>query len=277
MLNVTVRNADGQSLTGLNREAFELIDEKQARPLSFFENSEGPVSVGILVDTSESMHISETHQTTGAKSVGEAISHLLQLANPNNEYFLVAFDKAPRFLTDWKSASELLTQKTDLVEANRGTALFDACFAALDKLGTGHHPRRALILISDGEDSGSHQTFLSLRNRLKDSDLTLYAIGVTRPSDIGSSLQMEGAGILSELADVTGGELFTPQDKKQFDAVIQQIALELRHKYRIGFQPSANEQSHKWHQLKVRIKLPPNVPPEFAKVVIRTRQGYYTR
>src|SRR2546421_3700455 len=174
-LSVTVRNSNGQNLNGLSREAFELLDEKKVRTIEFFENTDTPLSIGILVDTSESMRLFQTRETTRAKPIGDAISHFLQLGNASNEYFLVGFDKTPRFLADWKSPAELLAQKTDIVEANRDTALYDACLAALDKLRTAHHARRALLLISDGEDNAAHQTFVSLRQRLRDSDASLYA------------------------------------------------------------------------------------------------------
>ena len=275
MLSVTVRNGDGQSLTGLSREAFELVDDKKIRTIEFFENADTPLSIGVLIDTSESMRLFETRETTRAKPLGEAISHLLQLGNANNEYFLASFDKVPRFLTDWKNPTELLAQKTDIIEANRDTALYDACLAALEKLTTAHHARRVLILISDGQDNVSHQTFVSLRQRLRDSDISLYAVGPVGPSDIGSSLGLEGAGILAELVETTGGEAFFPKNKKQLDAVMEQIALELRHKYRLGFRSDKAEASNKWHRLKVKIKLPPNSPAEFSKVIVRTRQGYY--
>lgn len=275
MLSVTVRNGDGQNLNGLSREAFELVDEKKTRTIEFFENTDTPLSIGILIDTSESMRLFETRETSRAK-LGEAILHLLQLGNPNNEYFLASFDKVPRFLTDWKNSTELLAQKTDIIEANRDTALYDACLAALEKLTTAHHARRVLILISDGEDNVSHQTFVSLRQRLRDSDISLYAVGPVKPNDIGSSLGLEGAGILTELVETTGGEAFFPKNKKQLDAVMEQIALELRHKYRLGFRSDKAEATNKWHRLKVKIKLPPNLPAEFSKVIVRTRQGYYT-
>lgn len=111
VLSVTVRNRDGQNMTGLTRDAFELTDEKQVRAIDFFESGDTPLSIGILVDTSESMRLFETRETTRAKPIGEAISHFLQLGNANNEYFLISFDKAPRFLTDWTTATALLAKK----------------------------------------------------------------------------------------------------------------------------------------------------------------------
>jgi Ca-activated chloride channel homolog len=277
MLNVTVRNRDGQNLTGLTRDAFELIDEKQLRPVALFENTEAPLSIGILVDTSSSMQFFDTRETTRAKPISDAISELLELGNPANEYFVIAFDSKPRLLTDWKSARELLDQKPALLQEKQNTALFDACWAALEKLNTAHNPRRALLIFSDGQDSISKLSFEKLRGRLKASDLTLYAVGVLTGSSIGSALGMEGQGILEELADTTGGEAFFPESKKGLSNVMKQVALELRHKYRIGFEVAKAQAPNKWHRLKVRVNPPADVKPEFTKLIVRARQGYFTK
>jgi len=277
MLNVTVRNPDGQNLTGLTRDAFELLDEKQVRSVAFFENTEAPVSIGILVDTSSSMQLFDTRDTTRAKPIGDAISELLEHGNPANEYFVIAFDSKPRFLTDWKSARELLDQKPALLQEKQDTALFDACWVALEKFNTARNPRRALILFSDGSDNVSKLSFKKLRERLKASDLTLYGVGVVTGADIGTALGMEGQSILGELVDATGGEAFFPESKKALSSVVKQIALELRHKYRIGFEADKTSVSNKWHSLKIRVNPPANVGAEFKKVIVRSRPGYFTK
>ena len=277
MLNVTVRNPDGQNLTGLSRDAFELIDEKQVRTVTFFENTEAPVSIGILVDTSSSMQFFDTRETTRAKPIGDAISELLELGNPANEYFVIAFDSKPRLLADWKSGRELLDQKPNLLQEKQNTALYDACWAALEKLDTAHNPRRALVLFSDGQDSISKLSFEKLRGRLKASDLSLYGVGIITGSDVGSALGMEGQSVLGELVDATGGETFFPESKKALSQVVKQIALEMRHKYRIGFDADKTSAPNKWHRLKIRVNPPANVGAEFKKVIVRTRPGYFTK
>lgn len=276
-LSVTVRNREGQPVTGLNREAFELTDEKQVRPISFFENTGGPVSIGILIDTSGSMQLFELRETARVKPIGEAISQFLQLGNANNEYFMMAFDKTPRFLSNWTSGQALLAKKTDLVEGKGNTAVYDSCFAAIEKLQTAHYPRRALLLVSDGQDNISRHSFKELRQLLRTSDVTFYGIGVLTPSDIGSSLGLEGKSILTELAEITGGEAFFPEGKKQLNSVIEQIALELRHQYRMDFQSDKAEAPNKWRRLKLKLRPASNAPLDLNKLIVRTRQGYYTK
>lgn len=116
MLTVTVRNGAGSYAMGLHRAAFEVTDEKEVRPVEFFEVSATPVSVGILIDTSRSMQAVELLDVTRAKSLSEAFSKFFEMSNANNEYFLAAFDETPRFLTDWLSGQELLAKKSNWSE-----------------------------------------------------------------------------------------------------------------------------------------------------------------
>src|SRR5712671_5695204 len=125
LLTVTVRNDSGNYVMGVPREAFEIIDEKERRPIEFFENTDTPVSIGILIDTSGSMQFFENREISRPEPIGEAISRFLELSNAGNEYFLMAFDKTPRFLTDWMSGQALLAQKPVIAQQKLDTALYD--------------------------------------------------------------------------------------------------------------------------------------------------------
>lgn len=166
ILTVTVRNGAGNYVMGVPREAFEITDEKASRPIEFFENTDTPVSIGILIDTSGSMQLFENREIARPGPIGETISRFLELSNASNEYFLMAFDKTPRFLTDWTSGQALLAQKTDIARQGNDTSFYDACFAAIEKLQTSHYSKRALILITDGVDNISRHTFKQLRVEL---------------------------------------------------------------------------------------------------------------
>jgi VWFA-related protein len=275
MMTVTVTDRRGNYVTDLTSEAFVVTDEKLVRSVKSFGKNGEPMSIGILVDTSSSMGLFEGRETPRAKIIGEAILQFLQLSNADNEYFLMAFDTGPHFLSDWTKGSTLLRRKIDLVQLKGNTALFDACFVAIEKMETGNRPKRSVILISDGLDNMSHHTFNELGRLLKASDLTLYAIGILSSEDVGSTLGMDGEGILADLADFTGGAAFFPKNRKQLDKNVEQIAVELRQQYRIGFEAEKGGPSNKWHKLKLTVVPPPNSPKELTKLTIRTRKGYY--
>src|SRR5258708_9036706 len=275
MLTVTVKNRAGEYVMGLKRDAFDLTDEKDVRHVEFFEDADNPVSIGILIDTSESMEFLELKEFARAQAIAEAVSGLFELGHANNEYFLMAFDRKPRILSDWTSGQALLAQKTQLKQEKGNTAMYDACLAALDKLKTGRHSKKVIILVSDGLDNISRHTLKEVRDSLRDSDIILYGILVRNVTDLSSN-HVEGEQVLTELADVTGGEILIARNKNQLDRAVEVIATQLHHQYQIGFQ-SADGPTKKWHRIKLKVTLPPNASQEFSKLTVRTRQGYYTR
>ena len=277
MLTVTVRNRSGNFVMGVPRESFELTDDKETRAVEYFENSDSPMSLGLLVDTSESMQLYETKDITRPAAIGQMISRFLELSNPKNEYFVLAFDQSPRVVTDWESSQQLLAEKIELKPEKRDTSLYDSCFAGLEKLASAHHSRRALILFTDGEDNFSKSTFVQLREQLRRSDVPIYSVGVAILAGMGSTLGMEGSGVLTEFADVTGGEALFGHDAKEVRLAIEALAIELRHQYRLGFRPPGPSRQAKWHRLKLKINSRPNAPEEFSKLTVRTRAGYYSR
>ena len=127
-----------------------------------------------------------------------------------DEYFLIAFNSRAQLLLDKTRDGNQVLDKLTFVQTRNNTALYDACYLGVEKVQRGAHPKRALLLISDGQDNNSRYTFGELRRLLKESDVTLYGIGILSGSDAGSSMGMEGQGILDELASVSGGKAFFP-------------------------------------------------------------------
>lgn len=276
ILTVTVRNKAGDFVMNLPRESFTLTDEKESRPIEFFENTDGPMSVGLLVDTSGSMQIYETKDIARANAIGETLSRFVELSNPGNEYFVLAFDDAPRVLTDWQSSAELHSGKISLNPQKRNTSFYDACQVGLEKFAFAHFGKRALIVFTDGLDNSSKSTFVQVRERLKKADVLFYAVGIATPGDVGSALGIEGTGILSELAGITGGEVVTPHNRKEMDLAIEALTIELRHQYRLGFY-APNTGAARWRRIKLKITPREAAPAEFKKLSIRSKQGYYSK
>ena len=272
LLTVTVRNKSGNFVVGVPRESFALFDEKETPPIEFFENVDTPMSIGFLIDISESTQFYETRDTARAAAIGETLSHFVELSNPKSEFFVLAFDNQPRALTDWKVGQDLLAEKIRLNAEKHNTAFYDAVLTGMQKFDTAHYAKRALIVFTDGQDNSSKATFVQLRERLKRSDVSLYAVGVAIRGDFGSALGMEGQGILDELTETTGGDAIYPHDKKELRSSIETIATELRHQYRLGFRANP---AGKWHRLKLKITPRPDAPPEFKSLSARTRLGYY--
>jgi len=276
-MTVTVWNNKGP-VKGLTREAFQVADEKVAKQVELFEADDAPISIGLLIDTSGSMNLGDLREKIYSKPGEEVISLFIQRGNQNNEYFVGSFDSTSRLLADWSTASNLLSRTTNISrpKGQFKTVLYDACFAAIEKMQTAHHSRRALIVITDGQDNESQHKFKELRNMLRDSDILFYAIAVADSEDVASSLGMEGQTVLEELASVTGGRVYYPREKKEMAEVFSTMNDELHNQYRVGFRRGQLDPVRQWRQIKLKIS-PQVKSKEFKNLSFRTRQGYYTK
>jgi Ca-activated chloride channel family protein len=262
---VTVTDTYGRYVSGLGKSAFTVLDEKKPQEITFFSDDDAPVSVGVLFDVSGSMSGDKIKRSR------DALSKFIQTSHNSDEYFLIAFNSRAQLLLDKTRDGNAVLDKLTFVQTRNNTALYDACYLGVEKVQRGTHPKRALLLISDGQDNNSRYTFNELRRLLKESDVTLYGIGILSGSDAGSSMGMEGQGILDELASVSGGKAFFPRSNAEMDDIFEQIALELRHQYSIGYKPANFANDGRWHKIKVRVNPPRGLP----RLFVRSKEGYY--
>lgn len=264
-LTVTVTDTYGRYVSGLSKDNFTLLDQKLPQEITFFSDDDSPVSVGVIFDVSGSMSGDKIKQAR------EALSKFIQTSHNSDEYFLIAFNSRAQLLLDRTRDGNAVLDKLTFVQTRNNTALYDACYLGVEKVQRGLHPKRALLLISDGQDNNSRYTFNELRRLLKESDVVLYGIGILSGGDAGSSLGMEGQGILDELANVSGGKAFFPRSAMEMDDIFEQIALELRHQYSIGYKPSNFSSDGKWHKIKVKVTPPRGLP----RLFVRSKEGYF--
>src|SRR5947207_9064309 len=262
---VTVTDTYGRYVSGLNKNAFTVLDDKLPQDISFFSDDDAPVSVGVIFDVSGSMSGDKI------KRARDALSNFIQTSHNSDEYFLIAFNSRAQLLLDKTRDGNAVLDKLTFVQTRNNTALYDACYLGVEKVQRGAHPKRALLLISDGQDNNSRYTFNELRRLLKESDVVLYGIGILSGSDAGSQMGMEGQGILDELASVSGGKAFFPRSNAEMDDIFEQIALELRHQYSIGYKPRDFKPDGSWHHLKVKVIPPRGLP----RLFVRSKEGYY--
>lgn len=262
---VTVTDIYGRFVSGLSKNAFSILDDKQQQEITFFSDDDSPVSVGVIFDVSGSMSGDKVRRAR------DALAHFIQTSHDRDEYFLIAFNSRAQLLMDRTRDGNSVLDKLTFVQTKSNTALYDACYLGVERVQRGTHAKRALLLISDGQDNNSRYTFNELRRVLKESDVVLYAIGILGGSDVGSSLGMEGQGILDELAGVSGGKAFYPRGPAEMDDIFEQIALELRHQYSIGYRPAKFMNDGKWHRIKVKVNPPRGLP----RLFVRSKEGYY--
>lgn len=264
-LTVTVTDSYGRYVSGLNKKAFKVFDQQEEQEITFFSDDDAPVTVGVVFDVSGSMSGSKI------KRARDALHRFVQTSHNSDEYFLVGFNSRVELLLERTRDGDALLNKLSFVETKGQTALYDACYLGIEKVTRGTHAKRAIILISDGQDNNSRYTFSELRRLLRETDVTLYAIGILGGSDAGSALGMQGQGILDELAAVTGGKAFFPNTAAEMDEIFERIALELRHQYSIGYRPKNFVNDGKYRKVRVRITPPRGLP----RLFVRSRDGYY--
>ncbi len=260
---ITVTDIYGRFVSGLGKSAFSIFDDKTQQDITFFSDEDSPVSVGILFDVSGSMSGDKVRRAR------DALAHFVQTSHDRDEYFLIGFNSRAQLLMDRTRDGNAVLDKLTFVQTKNNTALYDACYLGVERVQRGTHPKRALLLISDGQDNNSRYTFNELRRVLKESDVVLYAVGILGGSDAGSSLGMEGQGIMDELAGVSGGKAFYPRSAAEMDDIFEQIALELRHQYSVGYRPPSFDS--KWHRIKVKVAPPRGLPRMF----VRSKEGYF--
>jgi len=264
-LTLTVTDLYNRYVSGLTRNAFSVWDNNVEQDITFFSDSDAPVSVGILFDVSGSMSGDKIQKAR------TALSRFILTSHPSDEYFLIAFNSRAQLLMDRTRDGEAVLQKLTLVQPKSNTALYDAVYLGLERVTRGSHQKRALLIISDGQDNASRYNFSQVRRLMKESDVVTYAVGIVNPNDVGSSLGMQGQAFLDEISSVSGGKAFYPQTDVEMDEIFERIALELRHQYSIGYTPKDFQADGKWRKLKIKVNPPRGLP----RLSVRGRDGYF--
>jgi Ca-activated chloride channel family protein len=264
-LTLTVQDLYGRYVSGLTKKAFTVIDNNQEQEITFFSDSDAPVSLGVIFDVSGSM--------SGEKigKARKALEKFIATSHPSDEYFLIAFNNRAQLLLDRTRDGDAVLRKLTLVQPKQNTALYDAVYLGVDKVTRGAHQKRALLIISDGQDNASRYNFGEVRRLMKESDVVTYAVGILGGNDSSSQLGMQGQAFLDELTSVSGGKSFYPQTDVEMDEIFERIALELRHQYTVGYTPKDFQPDGKWRKVKVKVKPPRGLP----RLTVRSREGYY--
>jgi VWFA-related protein len=183
-VTATVTDEDGRFVSGLRREDFTVYEDGKLQDVSHFSNDRVPVSLGIVLDTSGSM---AAEKMSAARS---AIDRLIyDLLGKDDELFLVEFATRARLKQDWTTDRRLISRAVRDVSPTGGTAIYDAVSTAIPTAQAGTHQKKALLLISDGNDTNSSTPVGSLRQQIRESDVLVYALGIDgsgrRSVDVG--------------------------------------------------------------------------------------------
>ena len=261
LLDVSVRNRDGNVVQGLSKTSFKIFENGQPQEISVFDHEDLPVTIGILVDESQSMTPKRADVLTAALTfLGES--------NPNDEVFVLNFNDTvmpglPSAMLFSDDHNELRAALFRGISEGR-TALYDAVVAGLDQLEMGRRAKKALILISDGGDNCSKHTRRETLDRIERSIATVHTIGLFDMTDPDRD-----PGILRQLAKISGGEAYFPEASAEMVPVCQRIAHDIRSRYTLGYHPQPGKGTNDIRHIRVDVSAPGH-----GSLITRTRTSY---
>jgi len=218
--------------------------------------------VGILFDISGSMGFSR-NMVIGKDWLKQFLaSHFLNPRNPDDEFFLITFNKTVNLVEALESTD--VQNDVALQKPGGWTALYDAVYRGIDHVKRGRNEKKALILITDGEENSSRYKLSDIKDLCLESDVQVYAVGFLGPEGYGSP-------VLSQIANLSGGRAFFRSNVIQYDQ-FDLINAELRNQYLLGYVPTNTVRDGKWRQVKVKL----DAPRGFPKMTIRTKPGYFS-
>jgi Ca-activated chloride channel family protein len=172
-VTATVTDANGRFVQGLRQEDFVVYEDGVKQEITQFSSERAPVSLGILLDVSGSM--SEEKMAAARQAIDRFIFELL---GKDDELFFVEFAGLPALRQDWTTDRQLISRAVRNARASGDTALYDAIATAIPKAETGRHRKKAVLIISDGNDSASKATIEDVRQAIRESEVLVYALGV---------------------------------------------------------------------------------------------------
>ena len=166
-----------------------------------------------------------------------------------------------------------IQNRLEFAQSKGKTALLDGVYMAMNQMKKARNPRKALLIISDGGDNSSRYTESEIKNLVREADVQIYAIGIFEPmSSRGRSAEeLSGPGLLSEIAEQTGGRHFPVENLNDLPDVAAKIGIELRNQYLLGYTPTNSGRDGKYRRVQVKLVQPRGLPPLRAS----WRLGYY--
>ena len=186
LINVTatVTDANGRFVSGLTKDDFRIYQDDRQQVITHFSSERVPVSLGILLDTSGSM---SGEKMSAAKAALNRF--LLDLLHEEDEVFLYKFDRTPQLVHEWTTERHRVSRALDRLQAAGGTALYDALAEAVPLALAGRHRKKALVVISDGNDTTSRIAIEELKAQIRETEILVYAIGIDSQAETEESIR----------------------------------------------------------------------------------------
>jgi len=301
LVNVTATVSDdtGRFVSGLEKDDFTVYDDGVRQEVTYFSNDRVPVSLGILLDVSGSM--TSDKLATAKAAIDRFIFDLL---GKDDELFFMEFANHPRLTQQWTRDRRMISRAVDRATASGGTAMYDANADAIPFASAGENRKKAILVISDGNDSNSNTSVSELRQLIRESEVMVYALGVDGTSRGSSSGRVSPPPVqipspfpfpiprgrrpafpqitggvfnrnvngervngeaLHQITDDTGGRTEIVRGFDGLEAATARIADELSKQYYLGY-ASNGDKDGRWHAIRVEVR--------DRRLTVRARRGY---
>jgi Ca-activated chloride channel family protein len=266
VVNVTVTDPFDRIVTGLDETNFQVFDEKVEQKIEAFSTEDAPISVGLIFDSSGSM-------SDKIQKSKEAALQFFKTSNPQDEFMLINFSDRANLVAGFTSKYENIQDRLLFVKAGGKTALLDAIYLGLSEMKKSTTNRRALLVISDGGDNHSRYTESDVKRAVREANVQIYSVGIFEPLSSRGRTTEEAGGpsLLADLAEVSGGRMFSVEDANELPDIAEKISIELRNQYVIGYRPSNLVRDGRWRRIRVKLNAPRGLPP----LQVYSRTGYY--
>jgi VWFA-related protein len=307
-LPVVVRDKNGALVTTLSKDDFALAVDGRPQTIRYFDRDNNlPLTLGLLVDTSGSVRSALDQERDASEAFLDQMV-TSPAGRPPDEAFLIQFAHEVDLLQSLTSSASKLRAALNNVGVNYsdggqgrdnsgyggsgrrggfhgGTTLYDAIYLGSNQIMQKQQGRKAIVILTDGEDRGSMETISSAIAAAQRSETVVYAIyfkgeqhgyggyghggyGGRGGGGRGGEQHVDGRKVLAQITGETGGRMFEVSGKQTFATIYTQIAEELRSQYRLGYVPDANSASEGFHRVDLSL-------PKDKKLFIQTRDGYY--
>ncbi len=266
VLHVAVKDKKGGYVGGLAQDSFTVLEDRRRQEISFFNNQDAPVTVGLLIDASGSMAPNREMVIAASMAFSKAM-------NPQDEFFVLGFNEylhtplpADKPFTNFEPT--LRVALVQAIKARGQTAIYDALNAGLDYVQKGGFERQVLIVLSDGGDNASRASRAQVVANAQASNAVIYTIALVDPMDSEAD-----PGFLNQVSESTGGVAFKPKNAKEIEDILQRVARDIRNMYTIGYVPSDAVSTAKRNESLRRVAVDVKLPTG-QKLAVRTRRAY---
>ncbi len=269
VMHTSVYDKNGRFVGGLKKDSFKLYEDGVEQKISSFSQEDVPVSMGILLDLSGSMR-------NKIDQVNRAALAFIRASNPQDQVFLIGFNDQVELMQDYTSDIDEVADSLDNIIVTGGTALYDAIYLGVQKAHTGIKPKKAIVVITDGEDRDSYYKLDELVAKVQESDVQVFCVGFLNPvPDKGlfghwsKSVPEKARDALQRISEETGGKAYFPQKLTEINTIVSEIAYDLRNQYSIGYVSSNTAHDGSYRRVKITLDA-----ASAASNHLRYRRGY---